>query len=125
MIWKGIMVVKGSESKIVVVISGSMEKDLNSGDLIFMKKYKEEKVRVGEIVVFKVEGREINIVNRVIKINEKVNGKVKLMKKGEKNSVDDRGIYENGKMWLKKKDVVGSERGLMNYVGMVKIYMKE
>lgn len=93
MIWKGLMVVTGSESPIVVVLSGSMEPAFHRfvvyliwmrnfiiiiiiyfyyrGDLLFLTNYPEEPVRVGEIVVFKVEGRDIPIVHRVIKIHEK------------------------------------------------------
>lgn len=72
MIWKGLMVVTGSESPIVVVLSGSMEPAFHRGDLLFLTNIPEEPVRVGEIVVFKVEGRDIPIVHRVIKLHEKL-----------------------------------------------------
>lgn len=71
MIWKGLMVVTGSESPIVVVLSGSMEPAFHRGDLLFLTNYPEEPVRVGEIVVFKVDGRDIPIVHRVLKLHEK------------------------------------------------------
>ena len=51
--------------------SGSMEPAFQRGDLLFLTNYKEDPIRVGEIVVFKVEGREIPIVHRVLKIHEK------------------------------------------------------
>lgn len=70
MIWKGLMVVTGSESPIVVVLSGSMEPAFHRGDLLFLTN-QEEPIRVGEIVVFKVEGRDIPIVHRVLKLHEK------------------------------------------------------
>jgi hypothetical protein len=54
MIWKGLMVVTGSESPIVVVLSGSMEPAFHRGDLLFLTNYEKEDIRVGEIVVFKV-----------------------------------------------------------------------
>jgi signal peptidase len=53
MIWKGLMVVTGSESPIVVVLSGSMEPAFHRGDLLFLTNYEQEDIRVGEIVVFK------------------------------------------------------------------------
>ncbi|KAG8001423.1 Signal peptidase complex catalytic subunit SEC11A, partial [Nibea albiflora] len=62
MIWKGLMVVTGSESPIVVVLRG---------DLLFLTNRVEDPIRVGEIVVFRIEGREIPIVHRVLKIHEK------------------------------------------------------
>src|SRR5271156_5580476 len=71
MIWKGLMVVSGSESPIVVVLSGSMEPAFFRGDLLFLTNYEEDPIRVGEIVVFKVEGRDIPIVHRVLKLHEK------------------------------------------------------
>ncbi|CAG2180364.1 unnamed protein product, partial [Oppiella nova] len=70
MIWKGLMVVTGSESPIVVVLSGSMEPAFHRGDLLFLTNYKEDPIRVGDIVVFKVEGRDIPIVHRVLKLHE-------------------------------------------------------
>merc|ERR1712007_145323 len=88
MIWKGLMVVTGSESPIVVVLSGSMEPAFHRGDLLFLTNHCEEPIRVGEIVVFKVEGREIPIVHRVIKIHEKEDGTLKFLTKGDNNPVD-------------------------------------
>lgn len=125
MIWKGLMVVTGSESPIVVVLSGSMEPAFHRGDLLLLTNYREEPVRVGEIVVFKVEGRDIPIVHRVIKLHEKDNSTVKFLTKGDNNSVDDRGLYAPGQMWLTKKDIVGRARGFLPYVGMVTILMNE
>ena len=55
MIWKGLMVVTGSESPIVVVLSGSMEPAFHRGDLLFLTNKEYEDIRVGEIVVFKVK----------------------------------------------------------------------
>ncbi|XP_051953558.1 signal peptidase complex catalytic subunit SEC11A-like isoform X2 [Xyrauchen texanus] len=71
MIWKGLMVVTGSESPIVVVLSGSMKPAFYRGDLLFLTNCVEDPIRVGEIVVFRIEGREIPIVHRVLKIHEK------------------------------------------------------
>ncbi|ELU05342.1 hypothetical protein CAPTEDRAFT_152214 [Capitella teleta] len=144
MIWKGLMVVTGSESPIVVVLSGSMEPAFFRGDLLFLTNYKEEPIRVGEIVVFKVEGREIPIVHRVLKVHEKSvcfafillfilgsllllreDGSVKFLTKGDNNQVDDRGLYAAGQHWLQKKDVVGRARGYVPYVGTVTILMND
>lgn len=125
MIWKGLMVVTGSESPIVVVLSGSMEPAFHRGDLLFLTNFREEPVRVGDIVVFKVEGRDIPIVHRVIKLHEKENGTVKFLTKGDNNSVDDRGLYAPGQLWLTKNDIVGRARGVLPYVGMITIYMNE
>ncbi|XP_058798550.1 signal peptidase complex catalytic subunit SEC11C isoform X2 [Phymastichus coffea] len=127
MIWKGLMVLTGSESPIVVVLSGSMEPAFHRGDLLFLTNYKEEPIKVGEIVVFKVEGRDIPIVHRVMKLHVKADGNntVKFLTKGDNNSVDDRGLYARGQLWLTQNDVVGRARGFLPYVGMITIYMNE
>lgn len=53
------------------------------------------------------------------------NGTVKFLTKGDNNSVDDRGLYAPGQLWLTKQDVVGRARGFLPYVGMVTILMNE
>jgi len=125
MIWKGLMVATSSESPIVVVLSGSMEPAFFRGDLLFLNNYDDEPIRVGEIVVFKIEGRDIPIVHRVIKVHERENGTVKFLTKGDNNSVDDRGLYAPGQFWLERKDVVGRARGFVPYVGIVTILMND
>ena len=37
---------------------------LMTGDLLFLTNYEDEEIRVGEIVVFKIDGRDIPIVHR-------------------------------------------------------------
>ncbi|KAB5574168.1 hypothetical protein DKX38_001362 [Salix brachista] len=114
-IWKALMCITGSESPVVVVLSGSMEpgfkrvknkqwqhettlckwlgdcrsdastkylqheallsaltvllgfSDDNTGDILFLHMSKDP-IRAGEIVVFNIDGREIPIVHRVIKV---------------------------------------------------------
>ncbi|XP_062511872.1 signal peptidase complex catalytic subunit SEC11A-like [Corticium candelabrum] len=125
MIWKGLMVVTHSESPIVVVLSGSMEPAFFRGDLLFLTNYQDDPLQAGEVVVFKVEGREIPIVHRIIKLHEQKDGQMKFLTKGDNNQVDDRGLYASGQMWLKRKDVVGRARGFLPYIGMVTIIMND
>ena len=49
MMWKGLMVLTGSESPIVVVLSGSMEPAFHRGDLLFLTNYEDVPIRVGDI----------------------------------------------------------------------------
>merc|ERR1712028_288886 len=81
MIWKGLMVVTGSESPVVVVLSGSMEPAFQRGDILFLY-MGTAPVRVGEILVFKVD--------------DDGKGDYDLLTKGDNNRVDDRGLYSNG-----------------------------
>lgn len=57
--------------------------------------------------------------------NRRENGTVKFLTKGDNNSVDDRGLYAPGQLWLTKNDIVGRARGVLPYVGMITIYMNE
>ena len=124
-IWKGLMLVTGSESPIVVVLSGSMEPAFHRGDLLFLTNHSEDPVRVGDIVVFKIKGRDIPIVHRVIKLHEKEDGTYKILTKGDNNSVDDRGLYAQDQVWLERSDIVGRARGFVPYVGMITILMND
>jgi len=125
MMWKGMMCVTGSESPIVVVLSGSMEPAFYRGDLLFLTNYEEDKIQAGEIVVFKIDGRDIPIVHRVIKLHESHDGKMKFLTKGDNNEVDDRGLYNKGQLWVEPDHVVGRARGFVPYVGMVTIIMND
>jgi len=125
MMWKGLMFVTGSESPIVVVLSGSMEPAFHRGDLLFLTNFEDVPIRVGDITVFKIEHRDIPIVHRVIKVHESQEGEVKFLTKGDNNKVDDRGLYAEGQLRLQKKDVLGRARGFIPYVGIFTILMND
>ncbi|XP_018494110.1 signal peptidase complex catalytic subunit SEC11A [Galendromus occidentalis] len=125
MIWKGLMVLTGSGSPIVVVLSGSMEPAFQRGDLLFLTNYEKDPVNIGDIVVFKIDGRDIPIVHRVIKFHQKEDGTMKILTKGDNNSVNDRGLYAPGQFWLDRKDIVGRARGFVPYVGWLTICMND
>jgi len=126
MVWKGLFVITGTESPIVVVLSGSMEPAFYRGDLLFLYHDREAPIDAGEIVVFKIEGRDIPIVHRVIKRHENTEtGEVKILTKGDNNQVDDRALYNRGQYWITPKEVVGRAGGMAPYVGMVTIIMND
>jgi hypothetical protein len=56
--------------QVVVVLSGSMEPAYYRGDILFLNMGRRP-VRVGEVVVFNIEGRDIPIVHRVVKVHER------------------------------------------------------
>ena len=125
MIWKSLMLLTGSESPIVVVLSGSMEPAFYRGDLLILTNKEHEPIQVGDIVVFKIKDRDIPIVHRAIKLHESKDGKVKFLTKGDNNSVDDRSLYSPGQMWLQRSDVIGRAKGYIPYIGMVTIAMND
>ncbi|KAG5150098.1 hypothetical protein JHK82_016979 [Glycine max] len=124
-IWKALMCVTGSESPVVVVLSGSMEPGFKRGDILFLHMSKDP-IRAGEIVVFNVDGREIPIVHRVIKVHEREDtGEVDVLTKGDNNYGDDRLLYAHGQLWLQRHHIMGRAVGFLPYVGWVTIIMTE
>ncbi|EAZ00480.1 hypothetical protein OsI_22502 [Oryza sativa Indica Group] len=124
-IWKGLIVVTGSESPVVVVLSGSMEPGFKRGDILFLHMSKDP-IRTGEIVVFNVDGREIPIVHRVIKVHERQeSAEVDILTKGDNNFGDDRLLYAHGQLWLQQHHIMGRAVGFLPYVGWVTIIMTE
>lgn len=55
--------------QVVVVLSGSMEPGFYRGDILFLN-MGQQPIRVGEVVVFNIDERDIPIVHRVIKVHE-------------------------------------------------------
>ncbi|KOM44588.1 hypothetical protein LR48_Vigan05g219300 [Vigna angularis] len=124
-IWKALMCITGSESPVVVVLSGSMEPGFKRGDILFLHMSKDP-IRAGEIVVFNVDGREIPIVHRVIKVHEREDtGEVDVLTKGDNNYGDDRLLYAHGQLWLQRHHIMGRAVGFLPYVGWVTIIMTE
>nr|XP_016474113.1 PREDICTED: signal peptidase complex catalytic subunit SEC11C-like [Nicotiana tabacum] len=124
-IWKGLVCITGSESPVVVVLSGSMEPGFKRGDILFLHMTKDP-IRAGEIVVFNIDGREIPIVHRVIKVHEQQEtGNVNVLTKGDNNLKDDRLLYAPGQSWLQRHHIMGRAVGFLPYAGWVTIIMTE
>jgi signal peptidase len=103
-----------------------MEPAFYRGDLLFLTNDVSDPIRVGEVLVFKVQGRDIPIVHRVLKLHQETGtGDIKFLTKGDNNQVDDRGLYATGQMWLKPTDVVGRARAFVPNVGIVTILMND
>jgi len=47
-----------------------MEPAFSRGDLLFLTNFKSEPTVVGDIVVYKIQGKDIPIVHRVLKIHK-------------------------------------------------------
>ena len=124
MMWKGLMVLSGCESPVVVVLSGSMEPAFWRGDILLIW-LGSAPFRVGEIVLFQNEGHKVPIIHRIIKVHEKHDGSTEVLTKGDNNVDDDRGIYPPGQRRLNKKLIVGRCIGYLPYVGYVTLVMND
>ncbi|KUF95021.1 Signal peptidase complex catalytic subunit SEC11C [Phytophthora nicotianae] len=149
MIWKGLMAYTQSESPVVVVLSGSMEPAFQRGDILYLdntvracltlrlKVYisnwnfvvaraQKPQLEIGDIVVYKVKGRDIPIVHRVLELHERAeDGYQVYLTKGDNNNVDDRGLYAYGQSWLEREDIVGIARASVPYAGMLTILLND
>lgn len=97
-------------------------------------------VKVGEIVVYEVPGKDIPIVHRVVRrypstkdtrrlakigAREPQDG-IKLLTKGDNNAASDEELYARGQDLLDRdRDVVGSVVGYVPYVGYGTILLSE
>uniref|UniRef100_A0A3B0MWX4 Signal peptidase complex catalytic subunit SEC11 n=1 Tax=Theileria annulata TaxID=5874 RepID=A0A3B0MWX4_THEAN len=122
MCWKFAILLTGTDSPVVVVLSGSMEPAFYRGDILFLMKKNE--INSGDIVVFKLEGREIPIVHRAITLHESKDN-LYVLSKGDNNRVHDRGLYPGNKNWLNNKDLIGTVLLKVPKVGILSIYLNE
>ncbi|XP_012451402.1 uncharacterized protein LOC105773810 isoform X1 [Gossypium raimondii] len=123
-IWKGLICITGSESLVVVVLSGSMEPGFKRGDILFLYMNKDP-IRAGQIVVFN-DGRDVPIVHRVIEVHEQRDSKeADILTKGDANLYDDRMLYTSSNRWLQQKYIMGRAVGFLPYVGWLTIIMTD
>ena len=85
--------------QVVVVLSGSMEPAFYRGDILFLYMGKKP-FSAGEVVVFNINGRDIPIVHRIIKVHEKIPGSgkdddVRILTKVGKSHWEFRGMGEH------------------------------
>lgn len=123
-LWKTLSVVANSHSPIVVVLSGSMEPAFQRGDILFLWN-RLEKNKVGDVVVYEIEGKSIPIVHRVLREHHN-SEKQLLLTKGDNNAVDDLSLYARKQQYLdQKKDLVGTVMGYLPFVGYITILISE
>ncbi|KAM3244178.1 hypothetical protein ACQJBY_055851 [Aegilops geniculata] len=123
---EGIMLVTGVKTPAMAVLSGSMEPAIKKGDMVFVHNMSNEPFRVGEIILFKVDGFEHPIVHRVIKVHEhRDTGEIRILTKGDNNSVDDRFLYASGQLWLQPHDIIGRVAGYLPYAGWPTVFISE
>ncbi|CAN6632136.1 signal peptidase complex catalytic subunit Sec11p [Trichomonascus vanleenenianus] len=124
MFYKGLAVVSNSSSPIVVVLSGSMEPAFQRGDVLFLWN-REHRLKVGDVVVYNVEGRDIPIVHRIMREHSS-DRKQLLLTKGDNNAMDDLDLYARRQMYLDREaEIVGTVKGYLPLVGYATILLTE
>jgi signal peptidase len=123
-LWKILILVCFSESPIVVVLSRAMEPGYYRGDLLLLTS-PNRPIAVGDICVYKLDGRDVPIVHRVHRVHEDAKGEKYILTKGDNNHGDDRNLYDPGQDWIHEANIVGRSTAYVSYVGMLTILLAE
>ncbi|KAK7470127.1 Signal peptidase complex catalytic subunit [Stygiomarasmius scandens] len=127
-----------------------MEPAFYRGDIIFLTNPSSSLYKTGDILVYRIPGKDIPIVHRVIEAHDSFSSTIvsdsgeglwsedaepglshssnsaisqqQMLTKGDNNPVDDLDLYE-GLEWLEKKHIVGKVSGYIPYVGYITIYL--
>lgn len=122
--WKALSVVANSHSPVVVVLSGSMEPAFQRGDILFLWN-REKQNKVGDVVVYEIQGKSIPIVHRVVREHHN-SEKQLLLTKGDNNAIHDLGLYADKQSYLnQQKDLVGTVKAYLPKLGYVTILITE
>lgn len=100
--------------KTFVVVSGSMEPNLNIGDIVVVKKCNENEIDKNDIISYRY-GESI-ITHRIVEIIETENGR-EYITKGDNNNVNDN-------INLKYEDIEGKYVGKIKYIGKMIMFLK-
>ena len=79
-----------------IVLTGSMQPNLNIGDLVIDKTVKEEELKVGDVITFTLKNSNVTVTHRIVEIVEQ-DGKKYYKTKGDNNNTEDIDLisYEN------------------------------
>ena len=98
----------------LVVGSESMTGEINKGDAIIYERYEDQKIEIGQVVVF-TKG-DSRIIHRVIDI-ERVNGELRYYTKGDANEFADSG-------YITDENIIGLTNLKIPYVGYPTIWIR-
>ncbi|KTW30806.1 signal peptidase I [Pneumocystis carinii B80] len=114
---------KASQFPIVVVLSGSMEPAFQRGDILLLDN-RQERVNIGDIVVYRINKGDIPIVHRVI---QERHGETfqKVLTKGDNNRFDDIQLYSQNQMYIDRKDIIGVVKGFIPYLGWITLALND
>lgn len=124
-----LQVTLGTNTPMVVVISGSMEPNIHKGDLLFLTDKEPENIKEGtiedqqgDVIVYDARGLwpgapDEPIVHRVVDQKQNESGYF-FLTKGDANSYPDRA-------WVPANRIIGVVCGGIPYIGWIKIFLTE
>ena len=74
--------------KTYIVLTGSMEPNINIGDVVVVKKTQASNVKVGDVITFQLDGQDSTVTHRVVEKLEDEN-EVIFRTKGDNNNAQD------------------------------------
>lgn len=125
--WRAVVLGTNCKAPMVVVLSGSMEPTFYRGDILLLHNSPLDPIAPGEIIVFRIDGRDIPIVHRMMQVHRPVhnNGTELFLTKGDNNNGHDRPLYAPGQLWLLRREIMGRARFFIPYVGMITVKVNE
>lgn len=100
--------------KTYVIISGSMEPELNIGDMVIVKEISDYELNVGDIISYR-NGQSV-ITHRIEKIHYN-NGQISYITKGDANNVEDSTIITND-------DIEGKVINKLSGIGNIILFLQ-
>ena len=101
---------------VLVIGSSSMKGAINKGDALIFRQYREDdKLAVGDVLVFQKE--DVKIVHRLVDI-ENINGELRFFTKGDRNKEMDDG-------YIVKSDILGVAKLRIKYIGYPTLYLRK
>lgn len=73
--------------KALVITTDSMKPNINSGDIVIIKKVEESKIKIGDVISFKQAGGIIT--HRITDIKQNENNQNEYITKGDNNNIED------------------------------------
>ncbi|CAO2833816.1 unnamed protein product [Amaranthus hypochondriacus] len=127
--WKAIMYISGCEPPLTVVVDDNMGPGFQQGDVLLLRRVASP-LQCGDVILFAVEDGGVPIVHRVVHLQVSLyqdNGEVRLLTKGDSNSMDDRtSLYAKDQYWITQHEhVMGKVIGYIPYIGMVMIFINK
>jgi signal peptidase I len=93
--------------------------------LVLTNNVEPQPLTVGDIVVYKLPGRRVPIVHRIVRVHENVTRAVDVLTKGDNDLPDDRELYGRGMQWLERHMIVGRSCAFLPYAGRLTILMND
>mmetsp|Transcript_21270 Transcript_21270/g.38815 ORF Transcript_21270/g.38815 Transcript_21270/m.38815 type:complete len:189 (-) Transcript_21270:293-859(-) len=123
--WKALMVGTSSSTPLMVVASGGTIYGPNLGDVLLVMHGDASRVHAGDLLLYRVAGRGSPIAHRAMTVHEKANGSYSVLTKGDDNSVNDRGLYAAGQLFLEDHMIEGRVFGVVPRIGIFTIWLTQ